>query len=513
MSFGITSFLFFVFLAVSLLVYYVLPIRFQWIWLLISSFVFIYLAAGPLTLPLLIIDITVIWGGSRLIDKSESDTVKKWVLRITLILIVSQLVVFKYYNNMTVWINHGLALFLSIQLPTWQNTWLAPVGVSYFSLSAIGYLLDVYWKTTTAEKNPLKVALLVAWFPALISGPIVKYRDQYDRLFSPHSASYRDLKFGFERILWGLFKKMVVADRIAIMTSVIFADTASYPGLYIVIAVVLFAFQIYCDFSGCMDIVIGVSEMFQVTLPENFNRPFFSSNLSEFWRRWHISLGTWAKEYIMYPLLKSEVFQSIGKHSKRLFGKKFGKNIPTYIGMLILWVVIGIWHGGSAKFILAAGIVPWFLLVGGQLLQPLFDAIVRVLQIKKDCFSYRLFSAIRTLCLMCFVWLIAMAGTGAYGGITAIGRIISGFDPSILFNGSINGFGLGSIDFKIIAVSFLAILCISGFQEKGYRIREALEKQNIAFQWIILLTGLFFILIFGIYGPEYNPADFIYAGF
>lgn len=158
-------------------------------------------------MPFLILDITIIWGGSRIIDNSENDAVKKWTLRVTLVLIVSQLVVFKYYNNMTVWINHSLARFLNVQLLTWQNSWLAPLGISYFSLSAIGYLLDVYWKTTTAEKNPFKVALLVTWFPALISGPIVKYRDQYDRLFSPHSASYIDLKFGFERILWGAFKK------------------------------------------------------------------------------------------------------------------------------------------------------------------------------------------------------------------------------------------------------------------------------------------------------------------
>lgn len=167
--------------------------------------------------------------------------------------------------------------------------------------------------------------------------------------------------------------------------------------------------------------------------------------------------------------------------------------------VLILWVIIGIWHGGSAKFILAAGIVPWFLLVGGQLLQPLFDAIVRVLHIKKDCLSYRLFSAIRTLCLMCFVWLIAMAGTGTFGGVTAIGRIISGFDPSIFFNGSIYEIGLGSIDFKIIAVSFLTHIVYKWLPRKGYRIRETLEKQNIFFSmddivdWPICYIDLWYL--------------------
>ncbi|MCE5187793.1 MAG: hypothetical protein LLF75_01205 [Eubacteriales bacterium] len=313
-------------------------------------------------------------------------------------------------------------------------------------------------------------------------------------------------------MIWGLFKKMVVADRLAIITSAIFVDTTSYPGFYVIVGVLLYAFQIYCDFSGCMDIVIGASEMFQVVLPENFQRPFFSGNLSAFWRRWHISLGLWAKEYIMYPLLKSEAFQAIGKQSRKLLGKKVGKNIPTYVGMLILWIVIGIWHGGSAKLIFAAGILPWIFIVGGQFMQPFFDSIVRVLRINKDCFSYRLFSSLRTISLMCLIWLFAMAGGGEFGGFLRLKQMMD-LNPWILFDGSLYGFGLDINDFVIIAISFFAILIVSYFQEKGYQIRQTIERQNIVFQWILLLSGIFTVLMFGVYGPGYNPADFIYAGF
>ena len=480
--------------------------------MLLASIGFIYLSVGITAFPFLLIDFVVVFAGSRLVEKTQKASAKRWILVIALIIIVGQLVALKYYNNMTSWINKALVHLFNIQLPQWNNSWIAPIGISYFSLSAIGYVLDVYWGTCKAEKNPLKIALFISWFPALVSGPIVKYREQKEQLFVPHTFSYLSLKFGFERVLWGLFKKMVIADRLAVMTSTIFADTVTYPGVYVVVAVLLFAFQIYCDFSGCMDIVLGASEMFQITLPENFKRPFFSHNLAEFWRRWHITLGIWAKEYVMYPLLKSRLFQTIGSKTKKLFGKKLGKNIPTYIGMLILWVVIGIWHGGSAKYIFAAGILPWILIVGGQLLQPAFDGTTRLLRIKKDCFSYRLFSSLRTLALMCLIWLFAMTAGGVFSGVTAIKHTIR-FNPWVLFDGSLYGLGLDAKDFSLLSISLLLVLVVSYLKEKGHQIRQELEQQNIIFQWIVLLIGIFSVLIFGIYGPGYNPADFIYAGF
>ncbi|MCE5190076.1 MAG: hypothetical protein LLF75_12970 [Eubacteriales bacterium] len=200
MPFEITSFGFFVFLAVALLIYYLLPPKTQWIWLLVSSFGFIYLATGLAVFPLLIIDILVVFFGARLIEQASMDAERKWLLCFALILIIAQLFALKYYNNLTAWLNRGLIPLFGIQLPIWENSWITPIGISYFSLSAIGYILDVYWKTYIAEKNPLKIALQITWFPALVSGPIVKYREQYDQLFLPHVFSYTSLKFGAERM-------------------------------------------------------------------------------------------------------------------------------------------------------------------------------------------------------------------------------------------------------------------------------------------------------------------------
>lgn len=513
MLFGITSFGFFLFLIIALFFYYLLPQRFQWGWLLIASFCFVFLSTGLVSFPFLLVDITVTYLAGRILSAEKNVPAKGFFLFAALAIIVSQLFLLKYLGNMSLFLNKLTFKLFGLSIPPFSTAWIAPIGISYFSLSSIGYILDVYWGSYQAEKNPFKIALFVVWFPALVSGPFVKYGEQRLQLFTPHRFSYLSLKFGLERMLWGLFKKMLIADRLAIITSIIFADTATYGGLFIVVAVVLFAFQIYCDFSGCMDIVIGASETFQIVLPENFEQPFFSRSLSEFWRRWHISLGIWAKEYIMYPLLKSTAFQKLGKRCKNLFGKKLGKKIPTYISMLIIWVIIGIWHGGSAKFILAAGILPWLFIVSGQLLQPVFDFAVKAFRINKDCFSYSLFSCARTFSLMCLIWLFAMTAGDWDSVISAIRSIFLYFNPWILFDESLLCFCLSYKDFSVLFFALLLVFAVDLLNRRGLSLRSFLEEQNLPFQWIVLMGGIFAVLILGIYGPGYNPAAFIYAGF
>lgn len=508
---GITTLKFFIFLAASCAVYWMLPKKVRWPWLLVVSFVFIYESTGLASFPFLLVDVVAVYVGTMLMGRMSANR-SRIIIAVTVIaIIVAQLILLKYYNNMAVWIDKGLFKFFGIHLAAWRNTWVAPIGLSYFSLSAIGYVLDVCWNTYKPERNPLKVTLLITWFPVLVSGPFVRFSEQKERLFGLKTFSYKHLKFGMERILWGLFKKMVIADRLAIFTSAVFADPTTYTGWYMVVTALLFALQIYCDFSGCMDIVLGASEMFQVTLPENFCRPFFSQNLSEFWRRWHITLGLWAKDYVMYPLLRTHFFAALGKRTKKLLGKKRGKVIPTYIGMFILWILIGIWHGGTLQYIVAAGIMPWSLIVGGQLLQPIFSKLKSF--VRSDCFSYRLFSSLRTLALMCCIWVVAMAGISTTEGMKALIDMLDLTNPWVLVDGSLLTFGLDIYDFIIVFLGFLAVIVVSTLQEKGLKIREALAQQNLAFQWITLLVALEAVLIFGIYGPDYNVADFIYAGF
>lgn len=197
----------------------------------------------------------------------------------------------------------------------------APLGISFYTLSLLGYLFDVYYEIGKPQKNFLKFALFGFYFPVIISGPILRYRDVEQELYAPHKFDYHKFTYGLQRMLWGFFKKLVIAERLAVVVNTIYGDTDTYRGFYIAIAAIGFAFQLYADFSGGMDIVIGLSEALGIPLAENFDRPFFSKSIQEFWRRWHITLGAWLKDYLFYPLLRSKAFTKLQTDCKRSSGK------------------------------------------------------------------------------------------------------------------------------------------------------------------------------------------------
>lgn len=507
---SITSFTFLAALLPALLLYYLIPKKPQWITLLLFSITFIFLYSGLSAFVFLAIDIAAVYIGTALLKKADNERRRKWITALSVAVVAGMLFMLKYLNNVAVWSDEVLAT-VGLRLPQWRCPWLAPVGISYFSLSAIGYILDVSWGSVPAERNPARLALLVMWFPALICGPITRYSELSESIFAYHTFDYTKVKFGAERTLYGLFKKLVISNRLSVITGIVFSDVYQFSGVYIVVAVILFALQIYADFSGCMDICLGVSEMFQVNLPENFQRPFFSQSLSEFWRRWHISLGQWAKDCVMYPLLKSNAFTKLGAFCKKKLGKKRGKAVPTYIGMLVLWLIIGIWHGGTIKHIFTCGILLWFFIVGGKILQPFFDALSAWLKIKKESFGFRLFCSLRTLALMCITW-IFFNTPSLSDGFWGLKNILINRNVWVLFDGSISVLGTSPEDLQIVFFAFLVILAVSILQERGVKIRESIEKQDLIFQWLIWLILLFAILIYGVYGPGYNPPDFIYRG-
>lgn len=506
---SILSSRFFLFVAAAIVLYYAIPKRSRWVILLIASISFLLWCSGFECLPFVLLTVIVTYCGSRIIEKSHKTARKRLVLGITIVIPVIILLFTKTLNSFSInmMANIGFS-FLSSQI----HTNFAPLGISYFTLSAISYVLDVYWDKTGAQRNILIHALYVCYFPVLTSGPVLNYTQIMPRLLEGHDFDYTSVKFGFQRMLWGCLKKLVIADRLAIITGAIFADTSVYHGLYIPTAVLLFAFQIYMDFSGCMDICLGTSEAFQIYLPENFRQPFFAQTLSEFWRRWHITLGLWAKDYILYPLLKTELFQKIGTLGKKVFGKRVGKAIPTYIGLGVVWLVIGIWHGGSIKYIFAAGFLPWLFVVSGQLLKPFFDWLTKVLRVEKNCFSYRLFSRLRTLFIMCIIWFFANA-VSSRESISRIKDLFLEFNPWIFTDGSLYTLGLDYRDMFLLTLCFLLVLIIDILKEKGYELRVCIARQNLVFRWALYLGAIFFVLIFGLYGSGFDVSNFIYAGF
>lgn len=305
----------------------------QWSVLLAAS-LFYFLTSGNSILILYPLTATAISHfGIRTIVRIESDReelkrkgknpdfIKRNVLCATVIGILIFLITFKYINFVINTIN-GIGNFWgrnTVLFPV--VNWLVPLGISYYSLSLIGYVADVYFGIAKPENNFGKLAVYGMYFPVMISGPILKYREDGEQFFQPHFFDYTHVTRGMQRMLWGYFKKLIISERMAIIVNTVYGNYADYPGGYIWIGTICFAFQLYTDFSGCMDIVLGMSETFGIRLPENFERPFFSKNISEYWRRWHITLGIWMKEYVFYPLLRTSFFIKFGKKLRKCFGK------------------------------------------------------------------------------------------------------------------------------------------------------------------------------------------------
>lgn len=511
---GLISLQFAAFFIFTLLLYFLIPLKYRWIALLIGSIVFYLLVATPYTIFYFIFSIGTVYLSTMYMVNHTKQ--KKVVYIATLCVNIFLLIIFKYINGISV---TGSALFslFGVTLPTINIALIAPLGMSFYTLQLIGYLTDVYWGISEPQKNPAKFALFASYFPSLSSGPILRYNQVENELYEGHSISYTNITFGLQRILWGLFKKLVIAERMGAIATPIFNDSQTYGGIWVWIGLFTLVIYIYTDFSGNMDFIIGISECFGVRIPENFTQPFFSNTIQEFWQRWHITLGTWLKDYIMYPLLRSKLWGHMGKQTKKHFGKKAAKLIPTFFAMFILWIANGVWHGGSPKYIAT---VMWFCfaVIIGQLLEPVGNKMVNLFKINVDCFSWRLFCKLRTI-LVYSVGALFFAAPGVKSAILMIKNAItthnyfSLFGDTTFFSELLLNLTGGEIGIHVLFFSLILLVIVETFQNRGFIIREWLANQNIIFRWIIIFSMMFSILIFGIYGPGYSASEFIYAGF
>lgn len=403
----------------------------------------------------------------------------------------------------------GALLFLKYWNPFHLHS---PLGMSFWMLTGIGYVTDVYRGSVTKKVSPAKTMLLLGFFPLMTSGPILRYGETADEFSAKRKADTKRIAFGVQRILWGCMKKLVLSQRLAVIADTVYAGVGTYRGCAILFAVCCFSFQLYTDFSGCMDIVIGAAELFGIRLPENFQTPFFSRNVSEFWRRWHITLGAWLKDYVMYPLLHSELFRRLKKIMRKQFGRSWGERIVLYLGMFVSWFLIGLWHGGSWKYIFGVGLWFFAVIVAGEIFSPAFVKLAKRLHVNMECFSYRLFQRLRTFAVVAF-GLSFFRAASAKEGVKLWAEAFASWNPHVLFGSSLFTFGLDLQDMIVLTVGALVLLAVSCMQYRGVHIREWLAGQNLIFRWVLYLALFFFVIIFGMYGKQYNAADFIYQGF
>ncbi|WP_455615407.1 MBOAT family O-acyltransferase [Eisenbergiella sp.] len=441
----------------------------------------------------------------------DPERMRRTALMWVIVANVVVLFLLKYVNFCINTIN-GIAFFSGRQEALLSGlSWFVPLGISYYSLSLIGYVVDVYFGIAQPLKSPAKLALYGMFFPCMLSGPILRYREDGNQFFEPHSFDYVQVTRGMQRMLWGFFKVLVISERMALIVNTVYGDYTRYPGVFIWLGTIAFAFQLYTNFSGGMDIALGIAQTFGLKLPENFDRPFFSKNISEYWRRWHITLGVWMKEYIFYPLLRSSFFTKLGKNMRSKFGKKKGKQLTTFAGMFVLWFTVGVWHGGDWKYVIGSGLLHWFYIVSGELLEPWFDKGMKRLHINPKAGWLNGFRILRTFFLVNigFVFFRAASVGDAF---RMLKEAVTVWNPAVLVNGAVFGLGLDWIEFTIAMVSLLILLMVSLLEEKG-SVREKIGRKKLPVRWIIWYGLLFYVILLGYYGPGFSATEFIYQGF
>ena len=537
-----TSINFIFFVLVTALLYFALPLKkHKWIVLLAAS-IFFYLVAGykyamfilftAVSTYLIGLWIDKISKNSKALlkkNKAEWDreTKKKYknkvkvqkrlVMAFALVLNFGILAFLKYFNFFAGSLNDILGSFgINFSIPTLAL--FLPLGISFYTFQSMGYIVDVYREKTAAEKNPLKFMLFVSFFPQIVQGPISIYDQLAHQLYEPHSFDFTRFKHGMMLILWGFFKKLIIADRAVIAINTVTGSYNSYGGSTLLFTILLYSVQLYADFSGGIDISRGVAQIFGIDMIDNFKRPYFSKSINEYWRRWHISLGAWLKNYLFYPVAMSNVFINA---SKKMKGTRFGKTaagahiakvLPTSVASLIVFLVVGIWHGADWKYV-GFGLWNGLIIMVSILLQPVFDNILEKLHINPKAAWYSVFQMLRTFIIVLVGYVFDVA-PGINESMNTFKLILTN-QSFAQARAQISELGLGKKDFIVILVGIIVIFTVSVIQERhpSTTIREMLDKKPFILRFALIFIGIMAVIVYGIYGSGYNPADFVYMQF
>ncbi len=537
-----TSLNFIFFVLAVMLVYFLFPVKkYKWTVLLAAS-VFFYAVMGykfaffilftSLTTYLIALWIERISNRSKALLKEKKKEwsrdekkayknkikiQKRLVMALALVINFGVLAFLKYYNFFAGSLNDVLGSFgMGASVPTLSL--FLPLGISFYTFQSMGYIIDVYREKTEAQKNPFKLLLFVSFFPQIVQGPISIYDQLAKQLFEPHDFDFTRVKHGMLLILWGFFKKLVIADRAVIAINAVTGDYNAYSGTTLTFIILLYAVQLYADFSGGIDISRGVAQIFGIDMIDNFKRPYFSKSINEYWRRWHISLGGWMKNYVFYPIAMSNVFLNASKKMKNTrfgntaAGAHISKVLPTSVASLIVFFLVGVWHGADWKYV-AFGVWNGGIIMLSILMQPLFDALTEKLHINKDNFFFGLFQMVRTFIVVLVGYVFDVAPSFGQG-MRTIGLFFTGQNFSLGMS-EIGSLGLWGKDYLVIFAGIVIILIASIIQERHPEtdIRTMLDSKPFIWRFLLIYGGILAVIIFGIYGSGYNAADFVYMQF
>lgn len=493
---------FIAFLPAVIMLYQLCPQKFRKYVLLVANYVFFY-TWSKFFLVYQVITMVITYVSAKIIDHTTNKKTKKFILFAAIVINLGVLVILKYTNFF------GENIFAIFHQRFTAVHFITPIGISYYTLQMISYLMDTSSGKIHSDHSIVDFAVYASFFPTLIQGPITRFTEIKDSIHAGNPITYQNLKFGSQRILFGLMKKMIIADRLDPAVSKIFTSYTQ-DGLFSLIGAVLCTIQLYMDFSGIVDICLGSAEIFGIKLPENFRQPFFAENASDFWRRWHITLGTFLRDYVFYPVSLAKPIRRLSKFFTKYFGKAAGKFIGPFIALFAVWFLNGLWHGPYWSYIFY-GLYYFCFMVLEILLKKPVDDFLKKHQIDNNHIGLRIFRFVKLLIIVIIGELFFRAKTLAVGW-TMFSSIFTNFNLST-FKDTLPFLRLDVADWMIVLIGIVVIFLVDFYKEFHGSIRNTIEQKPTWMRWSIIYTCIFALLIFGAYGPGYDIVAMIYAEF
>lgn len=527
---SITSTAFVLCLIVLTAIYFLAPKGLQWVVLLAASIGF-YAAGGLRTLPYILITALSAYAAALAIGevdrrqkahfaarkeltreekaavRKRNTTRKRWLMTAGLVLNFGLLCVFKYFHFALAQWNRLLAQMGGGQIVDVFSL-AVPLGISFYTFQTMGYLIDVYWGNVKPQRNFFKLLLFTSFFPQVTQGPISTYSQLAGQLYEGHAFTYENFALGGQRMIWGYFKKLVLADVLAPWVGAVFQHYPDYTGGAVLVGIFFYSIRIYADFSGYMDIMCGFCQIIGIRLEENFLRPYFSKSIAEYWRRWHITLGAWFKNYLYYPIAVSKWNTKIGKWGRRRFGKTFGQAMPASIALVAVWLTTGLWHGASWAYIAWGGVNGLFIIVS-LWLEPLYQRTRDALHIREGAWWFRAFQVVRTYVLVCLIKVLPEVGS-LRGGLGLWRQMFRGWGTPLSF-AALFPYAPDRAQLAAVALATLLLLCTSLLQRK-MSIRTWFNRFPLPVRAMTLAALLLMAVYFGVPASG-NVGGFLYEQF
>ncbi len=497
-----------------LILYYLMPVKARrWV-LTLASIAFVAFS-GWMSLACLTAAALAAWGGSWALVKMRRG--RRLMLALTLILELGSMLLLKFEPSLAKWLNNFLLTDGAAMLEAWNmemppeliSVWdfALPVGLSYYTFQASGYLIDAYRGKVQVPRDPTRVWLFLGFFPQLSQGPIATWKELNPQLSDGHRLEPDTFVSGAQLMLWGYFKKMVIADRLAPTTGRLL-EGGELSGWLILLCVAFYGIRLYMDFSGGMNVVRGFSRMLGIELPLNFKRPFFAQSVADYWRRWHITLGAWFRTYVLYPLATSHAGIGLGHAAEKLFGRRAGRILPTALATIPVFLLIGVWHAVSWNAVIYGGYFGLLMAIS-MLLDPAWKQLRKKLQLPRDGWMKPI-RIIRTLLIVLFAQYFAFTTDAEISFSLMKGTFANWcFEDAA---GQLTGI-MTTLEWVIAIIGMVVVLVVDVLCEKKKDVCGSLARGSLLIRWPLMLLLLLAVLIFGIYGKGYDAQAFLYAQF